>query len=79
MLAREVPIVLLFTARTKMRINISAINIILIKPTMSILWSMVNLGARCGRAIWLIEDVMGVSLEDNFSSGRLFSRIVALN
>ena len=78
-LAKDVPMVLLWTAKTKMRRKISAMRIKVIKPTMSMLWSMVNFGAKCGRIIWLMEDVMGVSLEDNLRSGRLFSRTVALN
>ena len=79
MLARGVPMVLLLIAKTKIKRNMRAIRVKLIKPTMSMLWSMVNFGARCGRTIWLMEDVMGVSLQDNLTSGRLFPKMVALN
>ena len=79
MLANELPKDLLLIANANIRKKIRAMSIKLTRPTMSIDLSMVNLGVKCGMTIWLMEDVMGVSFEDSLSSGRLFSRTVALN
>ena len=48
-------------------------------PATSMDLSMVNLGDKCGSMIWLMEVVIGVSLEESFRSGILCSRVVALN
>ena len=79
MLAKEVPMVLLLMARIAINNNIMAMRARLMMPTTSTLVSKVNLGSKWGMTIWLIEDVMGVSFDDNLSSGRLFSNIVAFN
>ena len=77
-LVREVPIILLLMSRAKMMIMMMEINAKLTMPATSIDLSIVNLGDRCGRMIWLIEVVIGVNLEDSFNSGKLCSRMVAL-
>ena len=79
MLAKDVPIVLLLIARIAMNNRMRAIRTILTIPTTSMLVSKVNLGSRWGMTIWLIDDVIGVSLEESLSSGRLFSNMVAFS
>ena len=79
MVAKAVPIILLLMANIAMIINIRAIRMRLMSPTISMCVSRVNLGSKWGITIWLMDDVIGVNLEDNFNSGKLFSRSVAFS
>ena len=71
--------VLLLMARIAMNSKMRAMRTRLTMPTTSMLVSKVNLGSKWGITIWLIEDVMGVSFDESFNSGKLFSNIVALS
>ena len=77
-MVREVPIILLFMIRASTISRMMEIRAKLIMPATSIDLSIMNLGARCGRMIWLIDVVIGVNFEDSLRSGRLCSNMVAL-
>ena len=55
------------------------INTKLMIPAMSIDRSMVTEDCKWGTSSWSMDDVIGVSLDDNFKSGRQVSRVVLLN
>ena len=78
-LANDMPIVLLFMANARIKTKMRAMSIRLTRPTISIDLSIVNFGAKWGRTIWLMEEVIGVNFEESLRSGRLFSSMVALN
>ena len=79
MLANDMPIVLLFIARANIKTKMTAMSIKLTNPTISMDLSIVNFGAKWGRMIWLMEEVIGVNFEESLRSGRLFSNMEALN